>query len=162
MKQGTISILFGCHSFVHCFLVWLSWRKLYGKFPTFKETVCILLHDIGHWGLDYLNDVEQKKAHWRTGATIAGRWFGFEYFLLTAGHCEYSRLPSSKMAKAYKYSWYIAPRLWVYTNCLFEPKLMNGLSFWKATDLFKARVKDSIESGEFRSTHQFYLERHQN
>lgn len=71
MTQGTVSILFGCHSPIHSVLVLMSWKKLYRHWPRWWQIVCIFLHDIGHWGLDYLDDVNQKNKHWELGARIA-------------------------------------------------------------------------------------------
>ncbi len=159
MKQGTISVLFGCHSIVHSFWVTLSWRKLYKGWPSLKELICILVHDTGHWGKDYLENLEQKRAHWELGAKMAGRLFGNKGYELCAGHCEYSGFPKSKLYKADKYASYIAPFWWQIMNTIFEPKLRMGYSHRKAVELFQAQVKESIESGEYRNTHEIYLER---
>ena len=85
MKQGTVSVLFGCHSIVHSFLVLASWRILYGRFPKFWQIVCIFIHDIGHWGLDYLDNEDEKKKHWILGAKIAFYLYGKKGFFLCAG-----------------------------------------------------------------------------
>ena len=61
MKQGTVSALIGCHSIIHGLVVLTAWYKLYGSWPKLWQMVCIFLHDIGHIGLDYLDDYEQKK-----------------------------------------------------------------------------------------------------
>lgn len=50
MKEGTKSVLFGAHSVVHSIMVIIAWKKLYFKWPSWKEIVCIFLHDIGYWG----------------------------------------------------------------------------------------------------------------
>jgi len=160
VKQGTVSVLVGCHSPVHSVIVVLAWKKLYGKWPTFKELVCIFLHDIGHWGLDYLDDVEQKNKHWRLGAQVAEWLFGIEGYRLCAGHCRQSGMGESKLYRADKYSWHIAPFWWVWLNNFTEPKIMVGYtSSAAAVRDFKARVKESVESGSFSETHKFYLER---
>lgn len=156
-KEGTVSILFGCHSIVHCFVVLISWIILYKKIPKFWQIICILIHDVGHIGLDYLTDIEDKKKHWILGANIAKKLFGQKGYNFTAGHCSYSKLPPSLLYKADKYSWYIAPRLWLYFNCIVEPKLKCGFNIKKAVDLFTKNVRKSITSGEYTSTHEFYL-----
>ena len=162
MTQGTISILVGCHSVIHSFLVVLSWKKLYNKFPSFWEFLCIFFHDIGHWGLNYLDDFEQKKKHWKLGADIAYRLFGSKGFLLVAGHCNYSGYPPSKLYKADKYSWYIAPKWLLFLNTIFEPKLRAGYSRMESVRRFSAQVKESIEGNYYKSTHSFFLDRYKN
>lgn len=160
MKQGTKSVLFGCHSIIHSFLVIRSWKILYGKLEWW-EFICILLHDIGHWGKDYLTDYEAKKEHWKLGAEIADRLFGATAYWLCAGHCEYSLylIKSSPLYKADKYSWYIAPTWWLYSNCIAEPELRCGMTIKNQVKWFKSQVKESIESGEYKSTHEMYRER---
>lgn len=159
MTQGTISIIFGCHSPVHSILVLLAWRKIYGKWPKFWETVCILIHDIGHYGLNYLDDVKQKRKHWRPGAEIAWRLFGMKGFLLLAGHCLYSGFKKSTLYRADKYAWVIAPNWWLYSNNFFEPKLCMGYGRMEAVKLFKESVTQNWNAGLPESTHDLYLKR---
>lgn len=79
MKIGTRSLLFGVHQFVwHPITVWLAWRSLYGAFPSWRETVCIIVHDWGYWGADDM-DGPTGKMHPVRGAWIADRLFGEEY-----------------------------------------------------------------------------------
>lgn len=141
-------------------LVGLAWKRLYGSWPRLWEWVSIGLHDIGHWGRNYLDDYEEKRLHWELGARIAGRLFGETGYLLVAGHSEHSGAPESPMFRADKYSWHLAPTWWHWLNTVTEPKLMQG--FESRTDKvrhFQARVAESIRSGEWRETHGFYLER---
>lgn len=159
MAQGTISILFGCHSPIHSLLVTMAWKRLYGTYPALWQITCIFLHDIGHLGLNYLDDFEAKKKHWRLGARITYTLFGQKGFDLLAGHCSYSGYPASDLYKADKYSWHIAPLWWLYTNTLVEPKLRMGYTRKDAVLKFKAQVRQNIESGAFRSTHTMFLER---
>lgn len=159
MKQGTISVLFGCHSIFHSFLVLIAWWKLYGKRPKTWQVVCVFLHDVGHIGLDYLDDFEGKKRHWELGAKL-GKWlFGKKAFDFLAGHCRYSGQPQSDLYRPDKYSWHIAPRWWLFLNTIFEPKLSVGYGRWEAVRKFKEQVRESVESGEYKSTHSMYLER---
>lgn len=159
MKQGTISVLVGCHSPVHSVLVIISWKKLFGHWPKPWQIVCIFLHDIGHWGLNYLDDPEQKAHHWRLGTRWAGRLFGWAGACLVGGHCSRSPHKRSELYKPDKYSWYIAPRWWLWLNCITEPKLTRGHKRGEAIKRFQEQVRQSIESGEYGSTHQMYLER---
>lgn len=159
MKQGTISVIVGCHSQVHSLLVWLAWMHLYHKIPSPRQTVCIILHDIGHWGKDYLDDVDAKHRHWELGAKIAGKLFGSRYYELCAGHDAYSGYARSELYKADKYSWYIAPYWWIYSNNIVEPKIKCGMKNWDAVLDFKKNVKASIESGQYNPTHDLFEQR---
>ncbi len=152
-------MIFGCHSVFHSFLVLIAWEKLYDKWPKPWQMICIFLHDIGHIGYDYLDDFEQKKRHWELGAKISGFLFGQKGYNFTAGHCGYSGYPLSELYKADKYSWHIAPEWWLFTNIIFEPKIAMGYAKTEAVKRFKEQVRKSIESGEFNSTHQMYLDR---
>lgn len=159
MTQGTISILFGCHSIIHSFLVLIAWRKLYGAWPEFWQVVCIFLHDVGHVGLDYLDDFEQKKKHWMLGANIGRKLFGLKAYYFLAGHCSHTGYGLSELYKPDKYSWYIAPRWWLLWNSIVEPKLNGTMNVRQAVTNFQDQVKASIESGEYKSTHSMFLER---
>jgi len=154
MRQGTVSVLVGCHSVIHSMLVIIAWKHLYGKFPSWWEFGCIFLHDLGHWGKDYLDDIEQKRQHWKLGADIAEKLFGEKGFNLVAGHDGYSGYPESKLLKPDKYSFLIAPRLWLLSNLFAEPKIRtNNFSRWEHLKRFQEEVRKSIESGQFRSSH---------
>lgn len=159
MKQGTWSVLFGCHSVIHSILVIIAWVRLYKRLPNWWQLVCILFHDIGHWGTDYLDDVEAKRRHYIKGAIWATRLFGQKGFLFVAGHDRYSGVPESELLKPDKYAWYIAPTWWLLSNQIFEPKLRMGYSRMGAVRHFKASVKRSIDNGDYRSTHDIYMER---
>jgi hypothetical protein len=163
-KQGTMSILFGCHSI----LVTISWKKLYGEWPEFWELICIFLHDVGHWGTNYLDNENEKRDHWIGGAHLAMLLFGDKGYHLIAGHCKSgqydesyeTQYPDHRLYKPDKYSHYIAPKLWIWWNTFPEPKLkMDYISRWDAVNAFKSKVKNSIESGEYHEPHSFYLNR---
>jgi len=140
--------------------VLLAWRKVYGRWPKAWESVCIFLHDIGHWGKDYLDDLEQKREHWRLGARIGQAFFGPKAYRLLAGHCGASGFARSELYKADKYSWMLAPYWWLWLNTIFEPKLqMKYETRREAIKRFQRQVKKNIESGEYRDTHELYLER---
>ena len=123
MKQGTVSILFGCHSPIHSLVVLAAWGKLYHQLPSWWEIGCIFLHDIGHWGKDYLDDYELKKHHHKLGTKVCGRLFGKKGFDLVTGHNAYDGQSRSKLYQPDKFSWIIAPSWWMWTNTVFEPKL---------------------------------------
>jgi hypothetical protein len=70
MKVGTKSILFGVHSFwFHPITVLLAWIKLYGR-PSWKEFVCIVVHDWGYYGKPNM-DGREGEMHPVVGAEIA-------------------------------------------------------------------------------------------
>lgn len=159
MKQGTVSWFIGCHSVFHSWLVIRAWHHLYSTWPDGMELVCILVHDIGHIGKQYLDDIEQKKEHWELGARIARSLFGHKGWALVAGHCEYSGAPHSLLYFADKYSWMYEPYWWAWWQGFVEPKLRMGYSPREAYRRFQEQVHKSIEAGEFKSTHQMYLEK---
>ena len=74
------------HDLRHAYKVWVAWNAMYGS-PTWREKICILIHDIGYVFISPQNEWK----HPYLGAVIAGLLFGKEYFLLCAGHSrEYS------------------------------------------------------------------------
>ena len=158
MKQGTWSVLLGCHSAFHSMLVLIAWVKLYGSLPSWWELVCIVIHDIGHWGKNYLDDLEQKRQHWELGAKLAKRLLGDRGFLLVAGHDWYSGHPESRLLKPDKYAFYIAPKLWLFTNLLVEPKIRsNGMGRWEHVNAFRKVVRKKIDAGIYQSSHDVFL-----
>ena len=159
IRQGTASIIVGCHSPIHSLLVLLAWKKLYGSWPKSWQIVCIFLHDIGHCGKNYLDDPKQKEDHWELGARIAGKLFGLKGYLFVAGHCSSSKHPRTNLYNADKYSWMLAPRWWLYSNLLVEPKINKSPSRREDVDRFQAQVRKNIESGDFRPAHQLHMER---
>lgn len=71
MKTGTKSLLFGVHQFAwHPFTVWLAWVRLYREFPTWRECICILIHDWGYWGCEHMDDAKGEQ-HPAVGARLA-------------------------------------------------------------------------------------------
>ena len=125
MKQGTISVLTGCHSPIHSLVVLIAWVKWYHALPSWWQVICIFLHDIGHWGKDYLDDYELKKQHGELGAKVSRFLFGQKGYDLVAGHNPYNGTAKSALHDPDKYSWVIAPVWWMITNTWFEPKLQR-------------------------------------
>lgn len=158
MKQGTISVLFGIHSMVHSYYVWRSWRKLYHEYPKPWETVCILLHDVGHIGRNYLDDITEKNKHWRLGAEIADCLFGKKGYCMIAGHDASSNFPKSKLYYADKYSLYLTP-IWILCyNYLLEPTARCGMGIYKQAKWLHEAARHNVNSGEYKPNHDFYLE----
>jgi hypothetical protein len=122
MKTGQKSLLFGVHQFIwHPIIVWLAWWSLYG-WPTWKETVCIIVHDWGYWFCEHMDD-EKGKEHPVFGAILAYRLFGLAYQNLVLTHSRhYARLykfdPSrlcwaDKLSILYEPWWWYLPRAWL-------------------------------------------------
>jgi len=86
ISQGTKSYLFGCHQFLlHPLFVAVAWKKYHGKMPRWKELICILIHDIGVIGRQYL-EPGKKDGHWYRGARLAVILFSTTEYQLCAGH----------------------------------------------------------------------------
>ncbi len=119
---------------------------------------CIFLHDIGHWGKQYLDDYEQKKRHGELGAKVAKRLFGQKGYDLVAGHNPYNGSPKSQLHDPDKYSWVIAPTIWMASNTIFEPKLKRkGSTRWESAVMFKQAMKDNMDTGFKELGHEIYL-----
>lgn len=89
LPVGTKSLLIGVHQFAwHPITVWMAWRWLYRKRPSWRECVCIVIHDWGYWGCANMDGVEGEK-HPYFGARIAFFLFGAEYEQLCLWHSRY-------------------------------------------------------------------------
>ena len=116
MKMGTKSLLFGVHQFAwHPITVWLAWRHLFNT-PTFKETICIIIHDWGYWGCKSMNE-GKGNLHPILGSLIADHLFGKPYAMLCLLHSRFYskllKLEPSKLCWADKYSITYDP-CWLY------------------------------------------------
>lgn len=85
MRIGTKSLLFGAHQFIlHPLTVLIAWYKIYRWFPTWREFVCILIHDWGYWGCRSM-DGSDGGLHSAWAADWVSRHFswqgGYYYFL---------------------------------------------------------------------------------
>ncbi len=158
ISQGTISVVLGCHSPLHTALVIKAWKEVHGHWPGWREAVCIALHDVGHIGKNYLDDPKQKAEHWRLGAEVAGVLFGWDGFLLVAGHCQDSGYPRSDLYLPDKVSWAKAPWLWLVWNCVVEPKIRGGEPLFQHVRKFRKWTRRNVESGAPVDTHHAYLE----
>ena len=95
INVGTKSLLFGVHQVIwHPLTVYKAWIKLYGR-PSWKECVCIVIHDWGYWGKPNMDGSEGSN-HPELGASIAGKLFGKEYSELCLLH---SRTYANKVGK---------------------------------------------------------------
>lgn len=159
MAQGTVSVLLGCHSPLHSIMVLIAWCKLYRKPPKLWQACCIFLHDIGHWGKNYLDNYEEKTHHAELGAKVAGKLFGKKGYDLIIGHCSYNGQARSELYEPDKYSWIITPLWWMIMNTWFEPKLQRrGNSRKESALMFKEAMSDNQKTGWQKQGHDIYIE----
>lgn len=128
MTLGTKTLLFGVHQIlvhqilVHPLMVLMAWVKIYRSFPTWRELVCIFIHDWGYWGMKSLKCSEGDK-HPELGAQIANRIFGPKYRDFILGHSTFytvrEDISVSKLMAPDKY-WHCMVPLWFY-KCLSVP-----------------------------------------
>lgn len=86
MRTGTKSILIGVHCILwHPLTVGFAWHRLYDEWPTWREWVCIFLHDVGYALCSKMDD-ERGEQHPVLGAYFAGLLFGQEYRDLVLWH----------------------------------------------------------------------------
>lgn len=157
MSQGTRSWLFGCHSPAHSILTTMAWHKLYGAWPEPWELVCIFIHDIGHVGTNFWDNIEEKNRHWQLGAEIAGYLFGNAGYKLCAGHDSNSGIPQSKLHKPDKYSRLLEPTWLLVLERIIEPEIRRAGGF-RGIREFRKRLKKNIEIGDFSPTHDIFME----
>jgi len=117
VRIGTRSLLFGVHQvLLHPAFVALAWRRLYGRWPDWRTSVAILIHDWGYWGKPNM-DGPEGESHVEWAAHVMGRLFGPEWHDLCLYHSRFralqdGRLPS-RLCAADKYSGAITPP-WLY------------------------------------------------
>ncbi len=86
MKIGTKTLLFGNHQFIlHPACVYISWVRLYRRLPSWRETLCIAIHDWGYWGKPNI-DGPEGELHPVWAAVWAARHFGPEHWCLISCH----------------------------------------------------------------------------
>jgi len=117
VNLGTKTLLFGVHQvFIHPVLVTAAWVKLYRSFPTWREMICIVIHDWGYWGRPNLKDADGDR-HPERGAEIAGKLLGPEWRDFILGHSSFYTIrhgvKQSKLFAPDKY-WHCMIPLWVY------------------------------------------------
>ena len=117
MKLGTKTLLFGVHQiFIHPCLIILSWKILYKEFPSWKELICIFIHDWGYWGKEDLKG-KQGDTHPELGAKIASYLLGQEWGDFILGHSTFyaarKEFGVSKLMAPDKY-WHCIVPYWVY------------------------------------------------
>lgn len=154
MNIGTKSVLFGVHQFLwHPLTVGLAWRRLFKVWPTWREWVCIFVHDLGYWGKPNI-DGPEGRTHPESGAMFTHRLLdrpsrtgSTTYYDLTIFHSrEYARILNqepSLLCWADKYSVLCEPR-WFY--------LLRARLSGEAVE-FKANAPEHVR----RESDQFWL-----
>lgn len=143
MKTGTKSILFGVHQFLlHPLVVWIAWVWCFRKAPSWKETICIIIHDWGYWGKINMDDEEGEK-HPEWAANIAGRFLGSYHHDLCLYHSRhYARNAGkepSNLCWADKLSilcepwWLYLPRAWASGELFEYRKIADATGFLPLT-----------------------------
>jgi len=117
-----------------------------------------MLHDIGHWGKQYLDDYEAKKEHSVLGARVAGKVFGRKGYDLIVGHNCYNGQSRSGLYMPDKLSWTIAPVWWMILNTVFEPKLIRpGFTRYQSAIMFRQAMRENCRTGAKVQGHDIYL-----
>jgi len=183
MTEGTKSYLIGYHQFLlHPLWVLMAWKLEYKAWPKWWQLICILFHDIGICGRQYMSDDGAKEGHWIRGARLSAKivyritkknilksepktmeeFFLFskcydhkmepEAFLLCAGH-------------APKESGYSQSALFIpdKRSFLVSPMWWNWLNYW--TEGFKVSnpvkwtklIEENLKKEEPMGGHELYL-----
>lgn len=86
MRVGTKSLLFGVHAFWwHPITVALAWRRVYRRWPSWRESVAIAVHDLGYWRCRTMDGADGAP-HPLAGARIARLLAGDYAGRLVLGH----------------------------------------------------------------------------
>lgn len=146
MRVGTKSLLIGVHQVVwHPITVALAWRELYGRWPGWREAVCIVVHDWGYVGKAAMDDAEGE-THPELGAAIAGRLFGAEYRRLVLLHSRhYARrlgCEPSALCWADKLSLLYEPRWWYLLRARLSGELAEYRRHAAAAEAVAASASD--------------------
>jgi hypothetical protein len=170
VAEGTRSYLMGNHQFFfHPLWVLFAWRLEYKSWPKWWEIICIFLHDVGICGRQYLSDDKAKRGHWMLGSELSGEIVGhltnwknemwYKALCLCAGHCpEESNFPKSKLFRADKRSWLVAPLWWL--RCTYWAEWYNkgfGVTLYTATTGWKKLVAKNLRSEKPIGHHELYL-----
>ncbi len=171
MTQGTKSFLFGCHQFLlHPYFILKAWKFWYGKYPNWREIVCIFIHDIGIIGLDYL-EKGRKDGHWNKGALLVKRLFGRKYFNFCAGHTDEWHFLGSELLKDKtasrsklfipdKISYLFCPLWWLKWCTYLEGFLKRaGVSHLQWREMVKQNMIESFPKGSHRLFSEIIAER---
>lgn len=170
MTEGTKSYLIGCHQFFfHPLWVLLAWRLEYKSWPKWWEIICIFLHDIGICGRQYLSDDKAKIEHYSLGAKLSSeivfrlshgysekRYLSMLAAGMCLGHCpEESLFIESKLSRADKRSWLVAPMWWLWCNYWIEWH-NKGISV-TPPPIWKKLVAKNLKREKPIGSHELYM-----
>jgi hypothetical protein len=124
MTTGTKSLLFGVHQFIwHPITVIIAWYKLYHALPSWREVICIIIHDWGYWGKENMNGekgIKHPELAWEIALYLFDdpKW---AYFCLyhSRHYARDNKMPPSLLCWADKISilydpwWFYLPRAWL-------------------------------------------------
>lgn len=149
LPMGTKSLLVGVHQFAwHPVTVYVAWCKLYGHRPTWREAVCIIVHDWGYWGCDDM-DGDDGELHPYVGAKIAKFLFGDAYHELVLNHsrflCKSRDVEPSKLCWADKVSMFYDP-MWFY---LFRARLTGELAQYRKSGVTRNGIPLHVSDAEW-------------
>lgn len=162
MTEGTRSLLIGCHSFImHPLMVIKAWRWWFGHWPKPWQIICIVVHDWGVAGRQYLSNNNAKYGHWMLGAVIAKKLFGDKGSAFVAGHTPESSEQGwvrSDLWYADKASWLVAPLWWLWLNYRLEKFQVSHPHQWRV--IIAKNLRDDLASGgnNHFGGHQLYLD----
>jgi len=93
MKTGLRSYLVGMHNpILHTIVIVIAWIRMYHGLPSFKELICIMLHDVGYIKQATIDSPDDK--HPELGAWLCGAMLGRKYYFLCIAH---SRIYAKKL-----------------------------------------------------------------
>jgi hypothetical protein len=157
VRRGLKSLLFGVHQFAfHPWTVARGWRLLYGRWPTFRETVCIIVHDWGYYRCRRMDDPDGER-HPETGAKIVGWLFGRQERELVLYHSRHlaARYEAtvSELCWPDKLSMVFYPR-WLY---LVLARLSGELAEYREETQYVSLIPDSVSDAEWFDRCRDYL-----
>lgn len=156
MRVGTKSVLWGVHAFwFHPIVVWLAWRRVYGRWPNWWQTVGIICHDsFGYWGKPNM-DGPEGVTHVYAGAEIAGKIVdifstqrGWEVRYL----CLYHSSTFAKLAKHAPSALYLPDKI----SILVEPKNLYLLRARLSGELREYVLRESVKQNISMTETQWY------
>jgi hypothetical protein len=169
MKIGTKTLLFGNHQFIlHPVCVYIAWVKLYHHIPSWKEAVCILIHDWGYWGLPNIDGPEGEGhpkwasdwAHIHLDGLFGKYYYKKDYPFYYQQLCRYhsstlanqSQKPTSRLFLADKYGQVIIPS-WVQ---VILGKLTGETNEYRYCPKYRHALRENMTDGELYRDFKVY------
>jgi hypothetical protein len=166
MNIGTKTLLYGNHQiFIHPFFVWLAWVKCYRSLPTWREAICIFIHDWGYWGKPNIDGPEGEiHPHWAQMWAYRHLDIGthaYHYSDLCAGHSvsyvkKYSYLAVSQLCLADKVGVAFMP-IWM---MVLLGKLTGETREYKKCSKYSCPGCENMTDVEFYQSIRVYYREH--